>query len=120
MARRFDIIIFGATGYTGKFAVEDLARSISNGITSNISWAVAARNKNKTVKALKEIQEVTGIDLSGVEVIEANVLDQESLKRMSQQTKVVVNYVGPYMIYGEAVVKACIEVSHCYMRIHEN
>lgn len=118
MARRFDIIIFGATGYTGKFAVEDLARSISTEKTSDITWAVAARNKNKTIKVLKDVQDVTGIDLSNIEVIEADVSNEESLKKMTQQARVVVNYVGPYMMFGEAVVKACIEVSLVYVVQH--
>ena len=110
--RPFDIVIFGATGYTGKFAVEDLAQSISKGYTSGIKWAVAGRNQGKLIKTLKEVQDLTGLDLSEIPVIEADINDQESLNRMTSQARIIVDVVGPYLLYGEAVVKACIQVSN--------
>ena len=110
--RPFDIIIFGATGYTGKFAVEDLAKSISKGDTTGMKWAVAGRNRAKLIKTLKEVQDLTDLDLSGIPVIEANVDDQESLQKMTSQARIIVDVVGPYLLYGEAVVKACIQVSN--------
>ena len=109
---RFDIVIFGATGYTGKFAVEDLAVSLSKGNTTAITWAVAARNTSKTAKILQDVQNQTGIDLSGITIIEADVTDETSLKNMTSQAKVIANYVGPYLLYGEAVIKACLEVNN--------
>ena len=107
---RFDIIIFGATGYTGKYAVEDLAVSLSKGKTTGITWAAAARNQVKAKKALKDVQNQTGIDLSNIPVIEADVNNEASLRNMTSQGKVIVNCVGPYLLYGEAVIKACLEV----------
>ena len=58
MARLYDVIIFGATGYTGQYVVEEVARCAKD---ENISWAVAGRNKEKLEKGLKEAKKhVTG------------------------------------------------------------
>lgn len=52
--------------------------------------------------------EFTGEDLAAVKVVEADVKDASSLQQMASQARVLVNCVGPYRFYGEAVVSACI------------
>jgi short subunit dehydrogenase-like uncharacterized protein len=111
--RKFDIVIFGATGFTGKIVIEDLAVSISKGLTYGITWAVSARSHERTIKVLEEIQSRTGINLSNIPFIQTNVYDDASIKNMTKQTRVVVNCVGPYTSLGEPVVRACLEVIHC-------
>lgn len=104
MSSRLDIVIFGATGYTGKFTVLK-ALHVLDGLT----WGVAGRNKEKLLKTLNEVSEKAGKDLSDVPMIIADVSDYNSLVEMAKQSKVVVNVCGPYRFHGETVVKACLE-----------
>jgi len=114
--KKYDIVIFGGTGLTGRAVVEDLALSVSSGKTSGISWAVSARNCEKMVKILHEIQDSneTG-DLSNITVIEADVKDETSLRRMTQQTRVLINCVGPFKSTGEAVILSCLSTHTHYL-----
>lgn len=108
MANRiYDLVIFGASGFTGQFVVEEVARQTND--IPNFKWAVAGRKEKKLRQALEKATEVTGHDLSNVGVVVADVSDDESLNAMSQKTKLVLNCVGPYRFFGEQVVKACIE-----------
>jgi short subunit dehydrogenase-like uncharacterized protein len=104
MERKFDVIIFGASGYTGKYAVRK-AVEILNGM----QWAVAGRNKAKIEETLRDSGKKVNADLSKIPIIIADVADDKSLAEMAKQAKVIVNVCGPYHLWGEAVVKACIE-----------
>ena len=106
MARKFDIIIFGASGYTGKYVIRE-AVSLLNGY----KWAVSGRNQSKLKEAIKEAEIYCSKSLSDIPIIIADINDEKSLKSMTMQTKVVVNCCGPYRFFGEQVVKACIETS---------
>ncbi|XP_038071676.1 saccharopine dehydrogenase-like oxidoreductase [Patiria miniata] len=105
--KSFDIIIFGASGFTGQYVAEELARVAEE--EGNLTWAVAGRNKEKLEGVLKQAAETTGNDLSKVGVILANVNDNQSMSDMCKQGKVLLNCVGPYRFYGEQVVRACVE-----------
>lgn len=104
---RKDIIIFGATGYTGKVAVEELVALIK--AKGKMTWGIAGRNKAKLEEVLADVSKKTGENLQDVSVIVANVDDPESLNNMAKQAKVIVNCVGPYRHWGEQVVKASVE-----------
>ncbi|KAF4525619.1 hypothetical protein B566_EDAN001218 [Ephemera danica] len=104
---RKDIIIFGATGYTGKVAVEELVALIK--AKGKMTWGIAGRNKSKLEEVLADVSKKTGENLQDVSVIVANVDDPESLNNMAKQAKMIVNCVGPYRHWGEQVVKASIE-----------
>lgn len=101
---KFDVVIFGATGYTGKYAVRAAAS-----VLKDFKWAVAGRNREKVEATLKEIGEKINKDLSKVPIIIADIEDENSLLEMTKQAKVVANCCGPYRFLGEAVVKACID-----------
>lgn len=105
MSREFDIIVFGASGFTGKHVVEQMAISTS---TAGLKWAVAGRYESKLRAVLDEVTQVTGKDVKGVTVVEADTGSEESLDAMCKRTRIVLNCVGPYRFYGEPVVKACI------------
>ncbi|XP_022091289.1 saccharopine dehydrogenase-like oxidoreductase [Acanthaster planci] len=108
--RPFSIIIFGASGFTGQYVVEELARvAEEEGMAGSLTWAVAGRSKEKLEMVLKQAAEATGKDLSDVGVILANVNDNQSMDAMCKQGKLLLNCVGPYRFYGEQVVRACIE-----------
>jgi len=102
---KLDVIIFGATGYTGKVAVCEIVKLAKE---KNITWGISGRNRNKLDNVLKEAEGKTDTDLAAIRVIVADVEDESSLREMASQTHVVVNCVGPYRFYGETVVRACI------------
>lgn len=106
--RKFDFVIFGATGFTGQFVVDELARVLEEE-GGGLTMAVAGRSMEKLQKVLSESSQRTGKDLEETPIIIADVGSAESLAEMCKQAKVVLNCVGPYRFYGEQVVKACIE-----------
>ncbi|XP_037913303.1 saccharopine dehydrogenase-like oxidoreductase [Hermetia illucens] len=103
MADRLDVIIFGASGFTGKYCVLEGVK-----ILENLKWGIAGRNKEKLEKIIKETEEKTKADLSKIPIIIADINDEKSLVAMAEQCKIIVNCCGPYRFYGEPVVKACI------------
>nr|XP_018917009.1 PREDICTED: saccharopine dehydrogenase-like oxidoreductase [Bemisia tabaci]XP_018917010.1 PREDICTED: saccharopine dehydrogenase-like oxidoreductase [Bemisia tabaci]XP_018917011.1 PREDICTED: saccharopine dehydrogenase-like oxidoreductase [Bemisia tabaci] len=104
---RLDLLIFGATGFTGQFVVTEIVRLAKE--HGNLTWGIAGRNIDKLKAALDKSSEKTGVDLSTIPIVLADVKDEESLKEMAQKTKVVINCCGPYRFFGEPVVKACVE-----------
>ncbi|GFW15550.1 saccharopine dehydrogenase-like oxidoreductase [Trichonephila clavipes] len=107
-SREFDIIIFGATGYTGRYVIEELAKTVQS---TNLKWAVAGRNVEKLKESLTIVQEYLGdaLDISKTTMIEADVKNATSIADMCKRARLILNCVGPYKFYGEVVVTACIE-----------
>ncbi|XP_003389768.1 PREDICTED: saccharopine dehydrogenase-like oxidoreductase [Amphimedon queenslandica] len=108
--REFDFVLFGATGFTGKYVAEELDRIQKEGKRS-FKWAAAGRNEERVKEALE------GLGIVGVTTISANINDEESLKEMCGRCSVLLDVVGPYVLYGEAVVKACINQGTDYIDI---
>ncbi|KAG5670769.1 hypothetical protein PVAND_001010 [Polypedilum vanderplanki] len=104
MIKQYDIIIFGATGYTGRFAIKEGIK-----ILKDVKWAVAGRNTKKLQDSLAYVGRKMNVDLSEIPIIIADVSDERSIKEMTAQAKVIVNCCGPYHLFGEVVVKSCIE-----------
>lgn len=101
---KLDVVIFGASGYTGKYTVFEATK-----VLAGLTWGVAGRSKEKLERTLAEIGKKAGQDLSTLPIIIADVGDQKSLVEMAKRAKVVVNCCGPYRFHGENVVKACID-----------
>lgn len=110
-SRAFDIILFGATGFTGGLTAEYLARKQ---VVEPFTWALAGRNLEK-LEAVR--QGLVAIDpaLVDLALISADTDDYNSLLAMAQQTRVVLTTVGPFNRYGEPVVKACVEAGTDYI-----
>ncbi|KAG9398050.1 hypothetical protein AC1031_015078 [Aphanomyces cochlioides] len=110
--RAFDVVIFGATGFTGEYIAAEWAKNYG----SSSKWAIAGRSKNKLeatkAKILKDVPAV-----KNVELIVADALDTPSLEAMCKLTKVVLNCTGPYRLYGEPVVRSCVATSTHYVDI---
>ncbi|KAG8238949.1 hypothetical protein J437_LFUL018699 [Ladona fulva] len=104
--KRLDIIIYGATGFTGRYTVEEMTKLAAE--KPSLTWGISGRNKTKLEDLIKEISEKTGKDLSNLPVVVANNDDEDSLCEMAAKARVIVNCVGPYRFYGEPVIKACI------------
>ena len=101
--REFDVVVFGATGFTGRLVARYLAQQ-----GGARRWAVAGRNEAKLQALIAELGELASGGVAP-SVVVADVGDAESLKAMAARTRVVCTTVGPYALYGEAVVKACVE-----------
>ncbi len=94
--REHDVVVYGATGFTGALTAQYLAEHADAGTR----WAVAGRNRDKLAKAMEAI----GAD---VPMVVADSSDPKSLRAMAASTKVVITTVGPYIEFGEPLVEAC-------------
>lgn len=103
--REFDVVVYGATGYTGRLCAEVLAKH-----PSKPRWAIAGRDQNR----LKTLRSKLSLS-SSVGTIEANNNNVKSLHNMAKQTRSIINIVGPFREMGaEKLVKACTEESTHY------
>jgi short subunit dehydrogenase-like uncharacterized protein len=111
--RPYDVIVFGATGFTGRLTAEYLAQK-SKG--SAFRWAIAGRSAARLaeVKAAVEAIDPSAANLG---IIEASAGDPASLERMARSTRVVLTTVGPYAEHGEPVVAACVREGTDYVDI---
>ena len=96
-AREFDIIVYGATGYTGRLVAEYLKSK------TGLKWAMAGRSADK----LAEVRDLIGA-AADTPLIVADASDPASLDAMVKRTKVVLTTVGPYQLYGNELVEACV------------
>ncbi|WP_409432650.1 saccharopine dehydrogenase family protein [Litorimonas sp. RW-G-Af-16] len=106
MSKDFDVVVYGATGFTGRLVAEYL----DNEYGSDLKWAMAGRSLDK----LKSVRDEMGVS-DAVELIVANSDKPETLADMASRTKVVITTVGPYQLYGEPLVKACVEAGTDYV-----
>jgi short subunit dehydrogenase-like uncharacterized protein len=97
--RDFSVVVFGATGVTGRNVAAYLAE---RGEQGELGWAAAGRDAEKVTRVLGEV------GVSAPEVIVADVSDPASLLEMASRARVVLNLVGPYTLHGEPVIEACI------------
>ena len=97
--REFDVIVFGATGFTGRLVAEYLEKEYG----SDVTWAMAGRSADK----LESVRDEMGIS-KDIPLIVADSADADSLSAMASLTKVVLTTVGPYQLYGTDLVGACV------------
>ena len=100
MSKELDVVVFGASGYTGKLVVEYLKEEY--GDNGDLKWAIAGRSSNK-LDAVKE-------ELNLHEDLQSFIVDSdnlESLDSLTQSTKCVLTTVGPYQLYGSKLVESC-------------
>lgn len=109
--RPYDVVAFGATGFTGRLVAMYLAR---NAPPPKARWAIAGRNRGKLEALHAELAAIDGA-CSEVGIIEADVGNPASLAEMARQAAVVLTTVGPYARYGEPVVRACVEAGTDYV-----
>lgn len=107
-SREFDIIVYGATGFTGRLVAEYLVQHYG-GRTDAPKWAMAGRSADK----LAEVRDLIGAPKDTPLVI-ADASDLASLDAMAARTQVVLTTVGPYQLYGSDVVAACVKAGTAY------
>jgi len=118
--KKYDIILFGVTGFTGKLAAEYLLERIHGGknqhgaAAASITWAVCARSAAKAELVLQELTTKAASSSFVPDILEADLLcqtqqDQDNLRQIVQQTKVVLTCAGPFEKYGRTLVQLCAE-----------
>jgi short subunit dehydrogenase-like uncharacterized protein len=98
--RELDIIVYGATGFTGRLVAEYLYNTY--GINQDVNWGMAGRSLDKLISVRDEM----GID-AAVPLVVADGSDVDSIKSMVDRAAVVLTTVGPYQLYGNELVEAC-------------
>ena len=102
MMREFDVVLYGATGFTGRQAV----KYFSQHAPADVRWAVAARDLAK-LRALE----------AGVPAIVADSADRASIDAFVRRTRIVLSTAGPFELYSDAVVDACVRLNSHYVDI---
>ncbi|HLA35325.1 MAG TPA: saccharopine dehydrogenase NADP-binding domain-containing protein [Rhodocyclaceae bacterium] len=110
--RTYDIVLFGATGFTGELTAEYLART--TGEHKGLRWALAGRNLEKLEQVRARLAKIRPV-CANLELLQADVDDAASIRRIAESTAVVITTVGPYIAYGEPLVAACAEAGTDYV-----
>jgi len=108
--RSYDIVLFGATGFTGRLTADYLARHAP----AHCRWALAGRNQAKLEAVRAELVTLDSA-LAQLPLLTADVGDPDSLAAVAASTRVVISTVGPYLQYGEPLVAACAEAGTDYL-----
>jgi short subunit dehydrogenase-like uncharacterized protein len=108
MTREFDLIVYGATGYTGRLVAEYLVQRY--GADPALKWAMAGRSHGKLREVRGEID-----PLEATPLVVADADDPASLRAMAARAKCVITTVGPYQLYGEPLVAACVDTGTDYV-----
>src|SRR3569832_2461955 len=105
---KFDIVVYGATGFTGQLVAEYLTQHYKS--DNSLKWAMAGRSLGK----LKAVREAVGAP-GNTPLIVADASDAASLRAMAEQTMSVITTVGPYQLYGEELLAACVATGTDYL-----
>ncbi|KAI9785093.1 MAG: hypothetical protein M1816_000504 [Peltula sp. TS41687] len=99
--RQYEVILLGATGYTGRITAEH----ITTNAPTDLRWALAGRSASRLSAVAQQIRSLNPDRLQpGIEVAELKPSDLDAL---AKKTKVIITMVGPYALYGAPVVEAC-------------
>lgn len=105
---KFDIVVYGASGFTGRLVAEYLAAHYRS--DTQLTWAMAGRSRDK----LASVRDAIGAP-ADTPLIAADASDGASLRAMIAQAKSVISTVGPYQLYGSDLVAACAEAGTDYL-----
>lgn len=105
--RRYDVILYGATGFVGQQTVDYFAKHTH---PNEVNWAIAGRNRQK----LESIKQKLGIDR---DILVADSQDPVAVDSLVSQTRVLLNTAGPFALYGNAIVDACVRFQTHYVDI---
>jgi short subunit dehydrogenase-like uncharacterized protein len=107
-AQEFDVVVYGATGFTGRLVAEHLLKTY--GAEGEVRWAMAGRDEEK----LKAVRAEIGAPYS-LPIIVAGANDSNALDAMAHRARVVITTVGPYQRYGEGLLAACAKAGTDYV-----
>jgi len=109
MSKKYDVVVWGATGFTGRWVAKHLADHYPQ---SNLTWAIAGRDSNKLNETIAFLEVAKNSEPSQ---IIADSKDEPSLRELVLSTKVIISTVGPYAHYGSLLVKLCAELGADYV-----
>nr|GMC95178.1 probable mitochondrial saccharopine dehydrogenase-like oxidoreductase At5g39410 [Ipomoea batatas] len=111
----YDIVILGASGFTGKYVVREALKFLNVPSSPFNSLALVGRSPSKVAKALQWASHPN--PPPQIPILTADTTDPISLRRVASQAKIILNCVGPFHLYGEPVVAACVDVGCDYLDI---
>ena len=100
MKREFDIIIWGASGFTGRLVAEYLFKKYKS---NDLKWAIAGRDESKLISIREDFLD------NSIPILIADSFDEKSLSNMAKRSSVICSTVGPYSKYGSLLVKSCVK-----------
>ena len=109
-ARRFAVVVFGATGFTGGLTAEYLAANLP----ADAKWALAGRNRSK-LEAVRARLAAINPAAADLELLHADTGEPDTLRVVAESAQVVISTVGPYLEYGEPLVAACAAAGTDYV-----
>jgi short subunit dehydrogenase-like uncharacterized protein len=109
--RRFDLALFGATGFTGGLTARYLAENGPEGL----SWALVGRNRGKLEVVRSSLEPLLRAGVTAPDLLLADAADAGALAKVAWAARVVVTTVGPYALYGEPLVAACAAAGTDYV-----
>lgn len=107
-AQEFDVIVYGATGFTGRLVAEHLLKTY--GVGGDVRWAMAGRDEAK----LKQVSIEIGAPMN-LPLIAADARDSGAMDALAHRTRVMLTTVGPYQLYGEGLLAACVKAGADYV-----
>lgn len=110
-SRKHDLVIWGATGFTGKLVAEYLAQNPSQ--ERPLRWALGGRNRTKLERVRRELSQIDS-SLAELPLVVGDSSDASALGALARDTEVVCTTVGPYAQYGNELVAACVEAGTDY------
>lgn len=112
---RYDLIIFGASGFTGKYVVKEALKFLGTPSSPLKTIALAGRSPSRISQSLEWVARPN--PPPSIPIIAADSTDPVSLRRLCQQTNLILNCVGPFRLYGLPLVAACAESGCDYLDI---
>ena len=106
--RTFDVVVMGASGFTGALVAEYLLRQY--GVGNDLNWAIAGRNEQK----LNALRGGLGEGAADLPILVCDSSDDDGLRSLAESTRVVLTTVGPYALYGSPLVAACVDAGTHY------
>jgi len=103
---KYDLVIIGATGFTGKLVVEYLLKEYG-AVNKEFTWAIAGRNHEKLDALRKKFEQIDPL-AKELNILTSNNHDIASLDKITSVSKLIITTVGPYLKYGKLLVESCV------------
>ena len=101
--REFDVVLYGASGFTGKQTVIDFKLHAP----SSMKWAIAGRSKERLEAVLRDL----GLSSDRVPILVADSQDLDELEKLAARTHVILSTAGPFSLYAPKLIQACVQQS---------
>ena len=123
IARPYDLVVYGASGFTGRLAAEYLARRYTPGSSSAaaagepVRWAMAGRDRVKLERVRDEMVAKHPHAAGKIDVLVGAIDDPAALEAVTSKTNAILSFAGPFALYGMPVVDACVKTATHYADI---